>query len=66
MRGIVAIDGIFLKGSFVHILLLAAGIDAKGILAWALVEGENESSWKWFFSQLKDGPCREPPKLLPI
>jgi len=58
MRGIVAVDGTFLKGSFVHTLLLAIRVDAEGhivILAWAIVEGENESSRKWFFSQLKDG-----------
>jgi len=57
VRGIVAVDGTFLKGTFVHTLLLAVGVDAEGhivILAWAIVEGENESSWKWFFSQLKD------------
>jgi len=58
MRGIVAVDGTFLKGSFVHTLLLAVGFDAEEHIAtitWAIVEGENESSRKWFFSQLKDG-----------
>jgi hypothetical protein len=52
MRGIVAVDDTFLKGSFVHTLLLAVGVDAERhivILTWAIVEGENESSWKkWF------------------
>lgn len=37
-------------------LLLAVGIDANGhnvILAWALVESENESSWRYFLCLLQ-------------
>jgi hypothetical protein len=37
-------------------LLLAVGIDANGnniILAWALVESENQSSWEYFFRLLR-------------
>jgi len=58
MRGIVAIDGILLKGTFAHTLLLAVGVDAEGhivILASAIAEGESEFPWTWFFSQLKGG-----------
>ena len=51
-----AIDGIFLTGRFVQVLLLAVGIDANGhnvILAWAVVESENEASWGYFLRLLR-------------
>lgn len=38
------------------ILLLAVGIDANGhniILAWAVVESENRSSWEYFLRLLR-------------
>ena len=54
MRGIVAVDGTFLKGSFVHTLCLLLAEGRIVIPAWTIVWGENESSWKWFFFQLKD------------
>jgi hypothetical protein len=57
IRGLVAVDGTFMKGSFVQ-TLLAVALDAENqilVLAWALVEGENESSWRWFLRQLKEG-----------
>lgn len=56
MRRFMAVDGTFLKSRFIQTLLLAVGIDANGhnlLLAWAIVEGENTSSWEWFFNQLK-------------
>lgn len=56
MRRIMAVDGTFLKSQFVQILLLAVGIDANGhnlLLVWTLVEGENASTWEWFFYLLK-------------
>jgi transposase-like protein len=43
----VAVDGTFLTGYFIKAVLLAVGIDANGhnvILAWAVVENENETS----------------------
>lgn len=55
MRRFVAVDGTFLKGRFIQQLLLAVGIDANGntlILAWAIVESENEESWRYFFRHL--------------
>jgi hypothetical protein len=55
MRRFFAADGTFLKGRFIQQLLLAVGIDANGnglILAWAVVESENEDSWRYFFKNL--------------
>lgn len=56
MGKFMAMDGTFFRAEFVQTLLLAAGIDANGnnlLLAWAVVESENESSWAWFLAQLK-------------
>lgn len=51
-----AVDGTFLKARFVQTLLLAVGIDANGnilLLAWGIVESENESSWRYFPEHLR-------------
>jgi transposase-like protein len=50
------VDGTFTKSRFLIQLLLAVGIDANGnniILAWALVESENQASWEYFFRLLR-------------
>lgn len=55
-RRFVAVDGTFLKGRFALTLLVAVGIDANGnnvLLAWAIVESENKSSWEYFFHHLR-------------
>lgn len=55
MHRFVGVDGTFLKGRFIQQLLLAVGIDANSntlILAWAVVESENEDSWRYFFKHL--------------
>jgi MULE transposase domain len=46
-----------MKGRFPLTLLLAVGTDANGhniILAWAVVESENENSWRYFLKLLKE------------
>ena len=50
------VDGTFLTRTFCLTLLLAITIDANNqvlILAWALVEGENLSSWNYFLYHLR-------------
>lgn len=42
-RHFISVDGTFLTGKFIIVLLLAVGVDADGqvlTLAWALVEAE--------------------------
>lgn len=53
---IFGVDGTFLTGKFRLTLLLAVTIDANNlvlILAWAIVEGENLSSWNHFLYHLR-------------
>ena len=55
-RHFIAVDGTHLTGKFRMTLLLAVTIDAAGhnlLLAWSVVESENESSWEYFFHQLQ-------------
>ncbi|KAH0610214.1 uncharacterized protein H6S33_011741 [Morchella sextelata] len=55
-RPFLAIDGTFTKTQYVQTILLAVSIDGDNhgcILAWALVEGENEESWRFFLLNLK-------------
>ncbi|EPS64713.1 hypothetical protein M569_10068, partial [Genlisea aurea] len=55
-RPLVGLDGCFLKGSFEDELLVAIGLDPNNSIcpiAWAMVEGENKSSWTWFLNLLK-------------
>ncbi|KAL2937954.1 hypothetical protein RDABS01_021403 [Bienertia sinuspersici] len=59
-RRVLAVDGCFLK-TFLGGQLLAAigrdGNDQMFPLAWAVVEGESNDSWEWFFLNLQQ--CME-------
>ncbi|XP_021771013.1 uncharacterized protein LOC110735155 [Chenopodium quinoa] len=54
---VICIDGTHLYGKYKGTLLVATGVDGNFQvfpLAFALVEGENISSWSWFMSCLRD------------
>ena len=54
-RSFIAMGGTFTKEIFNLTILLAASVDANNhsvLLAWAVVESENESSWRFFLSNL--------------
>ena len=51
----VALDGTYLRNCFKQTLLLAVGRNGNNegyIIAWAIVESENENSWDWFLKLL--------------
>jgi hypothetical protein len=55
---LVACDGTFTKSRFRQTLLFAVTVDGNDevmVLAWALVESENEESWAFFFRELDRG-----------
>ena len=57
MRKVVVIDGTHLKGKYVGCLLTASAQDANYQifpLAFAVIDGENDQAWTWFFSKLLD------------
>ncbi|PKI68853.1 hypothetical protein CRG98_010910 [Punica granatum] len=54
---VISVDGCFLKTQLKGQLLSAVGRDGNNqmfLIEWAVVEGENEHSWKWFFELLMD------------
>ncbi|CAN1278112.1 hypothetical protein LINPERPRIM_LOCUS16538 [Linum perenne] len=56
-RRMFGLDGCFLKGEVEGMLLAAVGKDGNNQvfpIAWAVVEGENRSSWTWFIRALTD------------
>ncbi|KAL2922877.1 Palmitoyltransferase ZDHHC2 [Bienertia sinuspersici] len=55
-RKIICVDACFLKTFLGGQLLSAVGRDGNDQMypiAWAVVEGENNLSWEWFFNQLQ-------------
>ncbi|CAH9070537.1 unnamed protein product [Cuscuta europaea] len=54
-RRIIGVDGCFLKGVCKGNLLSAVGLDGNGQMvpiAWAVIDKENKSNWRWFLSWL--------------
>ena len=54
-RPCICLDGCFLKTLVGGTLLSAIGIDGNNQMfpiSWAIVEGENENSWRWFIEHL--------------
>jgi hypothetical protein len=48
-RPVISVDGTFLTGKYKTTLMVAVGMTAENqllLLAFALVEGENNKSWK--------------------
>jgi hypothetical protein len=55
-RPIISVDGTFLTGKYKGTLMTVVGMTAKNqllSLAFALVESENNESWRWFFGLVR-------------
>ena len=58
----IALDGTYLRNCYRQTLLLAVGRNGNNeswIIAWAIVESENDESWDWFVERL----CKCVPSL---
>ncbi|XP_073133879.1 uncharacterized protein [Henckelia pumila] len=57
MRPVICVDGTFLKCKYKGTLIIATYQDANGQIypiAWGILDSENDSSWLWFMSRLKE------------
>ncbi|KAL0732670.1 hypothetical protein Bca4012_008879 [Brassica carinata] len=56
LRRVLVVDGTHLSGKYEGVMLVAAAQDGNFQifpLAFAIVDGENDDSWEWFFTQLR-------------
>jgi hypothetical protein len=64
-RPVISVDGTFMTGKYIGTLMVVVGMTAENQLlplAFALVEGENNESWKWFLGLVRKqviGPDRQ-------
>ncbi|KAM3320722.1 hypothetical protein P3S67_007924 [Capsicum chacoense] len=55
-RPVVVVDGSHMRGPYHGIFVSASTLDGTGhmlLLAYEVVDSENDSSWMWFFQQFK-------------
>ena len=55
MRHVIIIDGAHLRGKYAGCLLTASAQDVNYqvfLIAVAIVDGENDKAWEWFFNML--------------
>ncbi|XP_010456890.1 PREDICTED: uncharacterized protein LOC104738409 [Camelina sativa] len=56
MRKVIVVDGTFLKNKYKGVMLVATAVDGNSNLypiAFGIADSENDSSWEWFFEQIK-------------
>ena len=57
MRKVIMIHGTFLKGPYKGVLLVATTKDGNSKcypIVWGIVDSDNEDSWTWFLTRLKE------------
>ncbi|XP_013630834.1 PREDICTED: uncharacterized protein LOC106336532 [Brassica oleracea var. oleracea] len=66
-RRVIVVDGTHLSGKYEGVILVAAAQDGNFqifSLAFAIVDGENDESWEWFFTKLASCVSDEYPLVI--